>query len=154
MGNIAYRLRDEHRGVSVPAIDPDTGEASETDTVLVGGYEGGTIGVPPDGEPFDVGKALEDGDGLIVIEETQNHLSVALDSYGALERTDAPDEATAVGYASQKVPDLKADAYRRGLEGISSLNKGELVELLQRHDDLVAAGDPDAARTINETPEG
>lgn len=145
---IAYRLRDEYRGT--PAIDPETGE--ETDE-LVGGFEGGVIGVPPRGEPFDVGEALEQGGGLIVVEEASRHLVIALDSYDALERTEAPAEAAAVGYSSQRKAALVEELERRNIEGVSSKTKAEIVDVLTRHDELVAAGDPNAHETVTKTPE-
>lgn len=147
MGHIAYRLRDEYQGE--PATDPDTGE--ETDE-RIAAFEGGVIGVPPRGDRYDVGKALDKGDGLIVVADTETHLVNALDSYDALERTDVPD-AAAAGYAGRTVAQLREEAGDRQIEGVSKHTKDELVAVLERHDELVAAGDPDAAAKATQTPE-
>lgn len=144
MANVAYQLREEYAGTEVD-YDPETGEELD-EPVRVGGFEGGTIGIPPLGETFDVAAALEEGDGLIVVNpDNAPQLVQQLDDYPPLKRTQAPPDAATVGYDQHTVQRLRQDAADRGIVGIGRLAKDDLVGVLQRHDLLVDAGDANAA---------
>lgn len=137
MGNVAFQLREEYAGT--PIKDPETGE--DTDE-RAGAYEGGQIGIPPEGEPFDVKAALDEEphDGIIVVNtDTEPQLVQALDQQPALERTEVPAGAGTSGWAQQAATALRQSVKDRGMKP-GGRNKPELVELLQRHDRLVDAG--------------
>lgn len=150
MGNVAFKLREEYAGT--PITDPVTGEDTGE---VAGAFEGGVIGVPPDGEPFDLKAALDEGpEGVIVANsDTEPQLVQQLETHPALEHTEVPEGAGASGYAQQAATALKETVRDRGLKP-GNRRKEELVELLQTHDRLVDAGySPEAASEALENPD-
>ena len=135
MGNIAFELTGEYAGVVNEGTDEERPR-----------YEGGVLGLPPDGETFDVAQALAEGDGLIVVNPDNNPgLVDALDQQPALQRTQAPADAPTVGYEQHTVQRLRDELAAREIEGVGNRRKAEIVEVLQRHDRLVDLGDGQAA---------
>lgn len=130
MGNIAFELTAEYAGVVNEGTDAETPA-----------YEGGVIGLPPSGETFDIRQALEEGDGLIVVNpDTNPGLVDALDQQPALKRTAAPDAAPTVGYEQHTVQRLRQELNDRGVTEGLPRTKADLVLVLQRHDQLADAG--------------
>lgn len=88
-----------------------------------------------DGSAFDVGRALDEGDGTITVNATDDALVSLLDEYAALKRVRGGDTAdvTATGYDHLKVADLRDEAARRGLNH-QGLSKAELIDLLTTND--------------------
>lgn len=132
MDLIAYALRDEYAGTVTQNIDDQD--------VEVPAYSGGVIRA---GDELDVNvvEELEAGGGFIVIDERDTGAAVHLDAYPPLERVKVPEGAEPSGsfaelppYTNQGVPELRADAASRGLEGAGSARKADLVAALEEHD--------------------
>lgn len=128
MSKVAYELREDHAGTVTQNID---GQDVEVPRFL-----GGLITVAPGGE-LNVADALEEGNGVIVVDDRDAGHIAALDAYPALKRTKAPAGAEAItgtssGYDAKSRDDLRDEAKRRGLP--ASGTKGELVEALEQHD--------------------
>lgn len=66
----------------------------------------GTV-VVGDGETFNVGEALEEGDGVIVV-VSGGALERSLGGFSGLETVKVPDGAEAIDAAEEKVVDVKA----------------------------------------------
>jgi hypothetical protein len=81
--SITYRLR--------PEVDTD-------------GFLGGVLAVP--GGDIDVKKALDDGNGLIVIDDHEHGKAVVLDDYPPLERVADAESATSATQPPETVRDL------------------------------------------------
>lgn len=134
MGNVAYELREEYAG------QVEHGEDQ------VQRFQGGVIAVPPDQASFDIKEHLEDGGGLIVVDESNSGLVDLLDRFPALKRVQAPEGAEAIGaYDSLTAARLKEIFKARGLEGPIPSKKDDLVAALEASDAGVAAGDQEAA---------
>lgn len=137
MGLIAYELREDYRGTVTQNID---GEDVEVPV-----FTGGLVHVGTDGREADV-RELVDGrdDGVIVVDDYEPVLVVALDAYPALKRTKVPDGAIAVNVAAKyeelSKAELRAEATARGIAGGSSASKAELVAALEEHDRRLAEG--------------
>jgi hypothetical protein len=139
MGNIAFELRKEYAGTTEvqPSADSDR-------TETVDKFTGATVAVPPDGESFDVKKALEEGNGTIVVDEGNVQLADTLRTIAALKEVAADADADAItGYEGLSSAALKDELDRRGLD--SSGNKQERRERLEAADAALAAGDQDGA---------
>ncbi|HEU4657901.1 MAG TPA: SAP domain-containing protein [Capillimicrobium sp.] len=120
MKTIAFALNDEYR---------------ET-------FAGATV-ARGDGSGFDVGGALKDGDGVIVVDEADHQLIDLLRAVDALEEVDAP-----TSYEDMGVKALRAAAKRRGLP--TSGTKSELIKRLEDNDNPPPEGGDDSAGASGE----
>lgn len=130
MGSVAYALRDEHEGTVDLEVD---GEAQ-----TVPKFGGGLIRTGADSE-IELREALDEGDGVIVVDDTDNAAIVALDGIVALKRVAVPEgaETIAGGYEDRDNSALRAELNRRGVQGAGNKNHDELVAALVSYDDLV-----------------
>src|SRR6059058_4740655 len=111
MSPIAYGLRAEHESA----------------------YAGGVLNVSQD-RSFDVGQALQDGSGQIVVDDHDEALLVALDGYPALKRVPAKDaEPTVDQYGSMSADQLKDLIKTRALKGVGA-SKDEMRAALHADD--------------------
>lgn len=149
---VAYELREEYSG-TVPVLAPpaeEGGEPVETgEQVPV--FAGAMIALH-DGADFDVGQALDSGDGMIVV-DTREHFSgpliEVLDQLPMLKRAPVPDdtleEESVVIYDEMTATTLRGIASDRGIEGVGNASKDKLISLLTVQDDAVASGDQETA---------
>lgn len=147
MGSIAYALREEFEG-TVEVFDTqedfDAGNGRE-----VPKFAGGTFAIG-EGETFDVAAELEEGEGVIVVDDRDQVLVMALDEYPALKRVAVPEGREPLReYDGQSVGTLRAECRRRGLAVGGT--KPQLIERLEANDAAVAAGDQEGAQ--DPTPE-
>lgn len=133
MSTVSYALRDEYVG--------------ETDlhgdgTAIVPTFLGGVIAIDGD-RGFDVGEALNAGDGTITVAETDASLVNALNAYPALKVIPTPEGGGRVlsSYENSNLRDLRLELKTRGVEGSNKVNKAQAVELLVELDERAAAGD-------------
>jgi hypothetical protein len=150
MPPVAYALRDELAGtVQQVPVDED---GNELEAITVPAFTGGVIvvdrgGNEPDG--FDVREAIDEGGGLIVVDENDAYLIGALDQYPALKRVPAPEDAKpAVGYEHRRATDLREELERRGVTGAGSASKADLVSALEAWDARTA--ELDAGENLGE----
>jgi hypothetical protein len=147
MGKVAYALREELAGtVTQVEVDPDSGDELE---VEVPAYTGGLINIGPDDESgdLDVRQALDEGDGIIVVDDVDPRVTNALDEYPPLKRVPVPAGREAdVGWEDRKVPDLKAELERRGVTNVGNGAKAELVLALDSLDAHPLEPNPDGGQ--------
>jgi hypothetical protein len=125
----AFQLRADLAGtVTVYATQADKDEGNGQE---VPAYTGGVIAVG-DGE-FDLGAALDEGDGTIVVDDADYALVNALDEYPALKRVAAPDAgADEVDDLDRLgVRDLRRLAGEAGLEGAGRANRDALITAIR-----------------------
>lgn len=144
---VAYTLREEYAGTTEQVItDPDTG--AEVDRVEVPTFTGGVIVIPDDrldDDGFDVRAKLDEGDGFIVVDDSEAAILEALDAYPALKRVPVPDGATITSSLDElKVADLRRQAELRGVDVDAGIKRDELVAGLKAFDDAVRAGEQPA----------
>lgn len=140
---IAYALTADYEGTIDLAGDT---EGAESEIVPV--YGGGVVTIDGDNS-FDIGEALETGEGIIVLEET-DPLIPLLDAYPALKRVPVPEGATITGSLdAMNLNQLRGEAKRLGLQGYSGANKVALKNAILEFKERVAAGD----NTVNDDPE-
>lgn len=121
MSTIAYRLRADYDGTV------------EQDGIEVPIFTGGLIAAGD--RDVDVRVELDAGAGTIVVAETDSALVEALDSYPALKRVGAPDDATPVDpYAGLTVVQLRDEVRLRELTVPAGAKRGELVDALLADD--------------------
>jgi hypothetical protein len=131
---VAFALRAEYEGTTTQTID------GENRQVPV--FSGGLVAAGD--RDVDIAELLDDGDGQIVVAESDVALLLALDQYPALKRVGADDEAAPVNpYLAKSISDLRAEAKRRDLEVPAAIKKPALAEALLEHDRELAAGGPD-----------
>lgn len=139
MSNTAFELRKEFSG-KVEIEDAD-GAKQKVDV-----FDGAVVGVPPEGLSFDVGEHLKRGRGKIVVDTGHGGLVDVLRALPVLKEVQAPADAKPVsGYAYASAAALLEQAQARGIDGAGGKSKDELVQLLERQDTAIAAGDQDAA---------
>lgn len=142
-GLVAYELVESLAG-TVTVYDDADAEGREVPV-----FQGGRLALA-DGTTFDVGEKLEDGGGLIVVDDSNLFLTDVLNSYPALKRASVPEGATAnATLADLSKTTLKQRAGAAGLK--TSGSKEDLVERLEAHQAAVEAGDQEAAD--DSTPE-
>lgn len=135
---LAYGLTAEYDG-TVDIQDP---EGEEGTTIAVPKFGGGLLATP-NGD-LDVAEALEEGEGVIVLDAAE-HTAVAelLEAYPALHRVAVPAGAEPIvfegpgandDYNSRTAKSLKADAASRSIDGAASAKKEDLVVALQEFD--------------------
>lgn len=135
----AFTLREDYAGT----VELDGGEQ-------VPAFQGGVLAHGPDRRSFDVRAKLEEGNGTIVVESTDEELVELLRHYPPLKEVPVPEDAPLQsGYDDAPVVALRAEAERRGLSKAGT--KAQLVERLQAHDEAVASGDQEGA--ADPTPE-
>lgn len=108
----AFKLRDE-------LADPEVG------------FDYGVQIALHDGSTYEVGKALEEGDGLIITAD--QHKIDSLRAWGAVEETALPDDFVPPADpadAGLTLTELKAKASELDIDGRSSMNKAELEEAI------------------------
>lgn len=122
----AFALRDDLEG-SLVQREHDEDEGTEV-PIFTGGI------IRAGDSELDVAKALEEGNGVIVVDDKDPAAIVALDNYVALKRVAVPEGAEPVvgDYASRSANALKAEAKRRDLSAGGS--KDELVARLEADD--------------------
>jgi hypothetical protein len=126
MGKIGYALREEFRGTVVQRVDEDD-PGNEVNL-----FQGGVLNIGD--KDLNVAEALEEGDGVIVVEDLDPRVSTALDGYPALERVPVDGrQAIAGGYADRSATDLRAELGERGIVGAGSLSKADAVAALEAH---------------------
>lgn len=132
MDAVAFALRAEFEGhVDVELEDGSTETRPK--------YAGGLLAVG-DGD-LDVGQALEDGDGTIVLYAHDSRAVDLLEAYPAVKRVAVPAGASPINpYARRTHDDLKLQASLRDLEGVGNASKTRLAEVLLAHDAELAAG--------------
>lgn len=141
MTTIAFGLRAEYDGT----VTHDDGSEAPV-------YTGGVIAVGLNREALDVRRALDDGAGRIVVDDSDLELVGALDAYPALKRL--PADADAAGavqvsrYELMTANDLKAEFDSRGFETAGRASKADRAAALQAHDHALAAGDTETAAQI------
>jgi hypothetical protein len=130
------------------ALAEDYAGTVEQDGEQVPVFQGAHLAA--DDGPFDVGKHLEEGDGVIVVPTSNQPLIELLKALPALVEVAAPEDAPlTTGYEAASTPDLRKEARRRGLKTGGS--KADLVARLTAHDEAIATGDQETADS--ETPE-
>lgn len=145
MSTIAYELREAYAGTVVQyatEADLPTEENPDGNGVEVNKYLGGVIVTGPDGD-LDIREALDEGDGRIVVDEDADHrLILALDEYPPLKRvgTKEGDELT-LPYDKRVKPELEALVEQRGIANPDNALKENLVEALEKYDALAEAGE-------------
>lgn len=129
MGAVAYQLRDEYAG--------DVEVNGET----VPRFTGGPVSVDVDRE-INIGEALGENDGVIVVDDGDHAMTAALDGYPALKRVAVPEGAEPVegDYDSRTNNQLRAELNRRGVQGAGNKSHDELVAALEGYDTLNEAG--------------
>lgn len=129
---VAFELRADYQGTTT--VEHEDGSSEEVPT-----YGGGLLAVG-DGD-FNVGEALEEGDGVIVVYEHDQRLVDLLETYPPLKRTSVPAGVDAINpYARKTVDDLRTTASLRDIEGAGSLSRARLESVLLAHDAELAAG--------------
>jgi hypothetical protein len=136
---VAYGLRADYEGTTTVEL----ADGSREDRPNFGG---GLLAVG-DGD-FNVGEALEAGQGVIVLKGNDQRLRDLLDAYPPLKEVPVPSSpATIVSpYERRQTDDLHVLASLRGFEGRDRREK--LIARLEQHDDALAAGDQKAADAI------
>lgn len=146
MGKVAYTLREEFAGTVEQHVEPDdprvTGDTPDDGDGLkvieVPLYSGGLINIGPDDETGDlnVAEALEEGDGIIVVDDVDPRAIAALDEYPPLKRVPVPAGRQADrGWADHKDDDLKAELERRGVTAAGAGRKADRVAALEALDE-------------------
>lgn len=147
MGTVAYELREDFAGTTTvydTEEDREAGNGREVDV-----YQGGSFALQ-DGSTFDVKGKLEEGDGVIVVDDAHAHLIDVLDARPELKRAKAPEgQAPISGYGHRTAADLRQELASRGLA--TGGNKDALIERLEANDRFVAEGDQEGAS--DPTPE-
>lgn len=140
MGKVAFALREEFAG-TVEQVEEDGGEP-----VTVPLYSGGLINIGPDDETGDlnVGEALEEGDGVLVVDDNDPRVVNALDEYPPLKRVPVPaGREVDLGYADRNDADLRAELERRGVTAVGQGNKAGRVAALEALDEHPLEPNPD-----------
>lgn len=141
MGSIAFALSEEYAGTIEVFDTVEDHEAGNGREVPV--FQGGNF-ARPDGTTFDVGAELEEGDGIIVVDDRDQVVVESLKLYPALKQVPVPEDREALTeYDGASRAALRAEAKWRGLAG--SGTKEELAERLKANDAAVQAGDQEAA---------
>lgn len=142
MGAVAYTLRDEFAGE----------HEVEGETVPV--YSGGLIRLDADRE-LNVAEALDEHDGVIVVDDADQSALVALDGYLPLKRAAVPEGAEPVvgDYDSRTNAVLRDELERRGVQGVGNKNHDELVAALEGYDALNEADALPAELTVKSIDE-
>lgn len=136
MSTVAYELREEFKGT---VLQRETEDDPGTE---VPKFTGGLVGAGD--TELELGKALQEGNGRIVIDETADPLLAAvLDDVGALKRvsTEDVDEPT-IGYADWPGQRLRDEAGRRGIAGAAGAKVDDLRDALAADDARIQAGHP------------
>jgi hypothetical protein len=141
----AYALRADYEGTI------------EQDGQQVPLFTGGTVAVGADGRAFDVRKALDEGNGVIVTADQD--LITVLDHYLPLKPVPVPEDAPATDTRqASSLRDLREEAKRKGLAGGGKVNREALLAALDAHDAALAAGDQRAqasdANVVTVDPDG
>lgn len=132
METVAFALRADYEGT----VDVELEDGSVETRPKFGG---GLLAVG-DGD-FNVGDALEEGDGTIVVYQHDSRLVDLLEAYPALKRVSAPRGAEAINpYGRRTHDDLKLLASLRDLEGLGHASRDRLADVLLAHDAELAAG--------------
>lgn len=145
MSTVSFALKAEYEGTV--DLNADLREAADDPSTVeervVPVFQGGVLSI--DGSrSFDTAEALEAGNGVITVEETDTALVELLDYFGPLKRVPTPDGATALtSYESASLVDLRAEAKRRGIEGAARAPKAAVITALVEYDERAAAGNPD-----------
>lgn len=129
MSTIAYALRAEHTGTV------------EVDGETVPAFGGGLLNID-DTRDLNVAEALEAGDGIIVVDDSDTLAIARLDAYPPLKRVDAAEHVLTVDqYADANRAALDTELKRRGIGGLSATNDAK-VSALHADDARQAAGEP------------
>lgn len=129
MSHVAYALREDYAGTV------------EQDGVQVPLYTGGSLAIDDDRQHFDVRAELDDGDGTIVVTETDLPLVIALDQYPPLKRVKVPaGRPPANPYAKVNAAGLRARASELGLEVHGQPKVDALRAGLLNADEHIAGG--------------
>lgn len=135
MSYVAWQLTDEYAEL----INEGTSDERQR-------FDGAVVGLPPGGEAFDVGAALADGNGTIVVNgDTEPATVDILDQQVYLQRTEVPTGALPSTYEQLPAGELRDRLKERGVEGVGRSTKAELVAIANRLDVLEARGDEAAA---------
>lgn len=103
-------------------------------------FTGGVLNVPP-GRDFNVGRALQDGNGTIVVDDTDNALITVLDQVTELKRVTVPEKVEPVDpYADLSAQQLRDEVKARGLEGVGA-SKDDMRAALRDHDNTTGEGE-------------
>lgn len=138
MSQTAFALREDYQG----EIEVELADGTKEQRAI---YQGGVLALGP--SSVNVGELLEQGNGVIVVEQGQAELVELLAEYGPLKRVGVPDGARAVSlWATRPRAVLLEEARRRGLRGYTSLSTDRLAGVLQRQDheagERARAGEP------------
>lgn len=93
-------------------------------------FVGGVLTVSGEGATLDVGAALKEGDGVILVEESDYFLTNKLDEYAPLKRVTVPDkdaEPTVEPLEAMTMTALRDMAESLGIEKPGRFNKDDLV---------------------------
>jgi hypothetical protein len=92
-------------------------------------FAGAVLCVGPNGESLDTAAALNDGDGVIVVPDTDTWTITALDEHPQFKRVAVPDEPAAVVDRFEEMPvhALRDEAKRLGVES-PGRSRDELLE--------------------------
>jgi hypothetical protein len=153
MGVIAYGLRDEFGGEVEQVIETDAaGKPTKTETVPA--FTGGLIRLDAERE-LNLREALDENDGVIVIDDGDQSAIVSLDGVEALKRVAVPDGAEPVAgdYDSRTNDVLRAELNRGGVHGGGNKSHDELVAALGNYDELNEAGKLPADLTVKSLDE-
>lgn len=140
MGHIAYELRDAYAGT---VLQRETESDPGTEVPY---FTGGVINIGPDDETgdLDVRLALDEGDGVIVVEDRDPRVITALDEYAPLKRTAVPEgreSVTLTDYAGAKATTLRGELARRGVRQAGGLTKADAVAALEAFDTVAGRGE-------------
>lgn len=115
-------------------------------------FAGGTVNITDTGIALDVGEALEQGGGTIVVSELDSAIVAQLDTYGVLKRVAAPEGATPIRrYDYMNAGELHAEANRRAIHGQAGASAEKVRAALVEQDTAVASGDLAAANEVSAT---
>lgn len=129
MGATAFTLREDYAGT----VD----QAGEQ----VPAFTGGLISIDEDRD-LDLREALDEGNGFIVIDDSDGALELALIEVPVLKRVPVPEGADVRNpWLERNVRALRAEAKRRGIAVEAGVDKPAIAAGLLEHDRRLAAGD-------------
>lgn len=141
MSTIAYALRADFAGTVERVLSTDAaGEPVDVETVPR--FLGGIVSID-DARDLDVAAALEEGNGRIVVDDSDLMAINVLDAYPALKRVGAEDDdrLTVDRYADANVRELDRELRLRGITGLDTAKPAK-VAALHADDARQAAGIP------------